>query len=589
MSLILRIRSCLLGTMFLLSQGELRAGPKFQAAMVQYTKGNFKTAVSGFETALGEASAGAEKGRTLKFLGISQFMVGQKDQAAQSFQRALTEDASIVIGEDEVLDESVLVLFEQQRGRVASSAEPPGRVGAGRGSGSSSGVGKAKATRLQVTTNVRGAAILLDGILVGKSGETFEVDPGSVEIEVQASGYHTKKVSTQVKKNRVNTAHVQLQKQAPPSAAKAAVGGAVAVGGRSAPGRGSKKAAPAAAVDDIFLPDPKGSKAPRRTAPSSTGGRNLADEFAKDAASGGMTAVQPRPAPAPSSPMQSVPPPMMPAPQAIYPQQPSYPAPGYVPAPQPYGATPYGYGMPPYGAYPPAVGPAYPTYNVPYPQQGYQPYAPPLPPAPPPSSLRSPNPTRELRPKRKPTSIPVALLPLGAGQFYNRDYLLGGVFMAGQVGCGIGWFLRYQESQRFLAEANNSIQASSTDPDVTQEDLERYRVESAAYVDSVETESYIWLGAALGLWAVSSVQAIVVGRDMTVAARGETREEALADVPRSTGVGTPARPLAPQWDLHLGLLSDGSGSSGSTVAFAPNSVAPVRSPPRLALGVRLSW
>ncbi len=86
-----------------------------------YTKGDFSNAEKSFASALNTRLANSEKAQVFKFLGISQYMLGKKGPAQQSFTRAIAASPSITIDPNEVLDESVVSVFNN----LKKAKEPP--------------------------------------------------------------------------------------------------------------------------------------------------------------------------------------------------------------------------------------------------------------------------------------------------------------------------------------------------------------------------------------------------------------------------------------------------------------------------------
>lgn len=79
----------------------------------RYTRGDFQGAIEAFELSLrGRSSSVDEKAKLFKYLGISWYMLGEKRKAAGHFQSALRLQSQLEILKEEVLDESVIELFD---------------------------------------------------------------------------------------------------------------------------------------------------------------------------------------------------------------------------------------------------------------------------------------------------------------------------------------------------------------------------------------------------------------------------------------------------------------------------------------------
>ena len=226
----------------------------FKAGFDLYSRGDFSAAERAFASARGKDRT--EQANILKFKGISQYMQKKLPQARESFRQTLQINPRSTIDAGEVLDESVIAFFNQQK----SSASPPVAKRA---------VNKPqpvlKTTYLKINSNVSKASILIEGILAGQSGSLLEVKPGIVEVQLNASGYVSKKARIQIIANRENSVQIDLvkiqRKVKKPAAAVA------------------KESLPDPGVDSLF--DDSGSAA----SDPSLSARDLQSEFALDAGS----------------------------------------------------------------------------------------------------------------------------------------------------------------------------------------------------------------------------------------------------------------------------------------------------------------
>ena len=402
----------------------------------------------------------------------------------------------------------------------------------------------AKQTTLTVSCNVAKATMTQDGIILGNTGNTFEVDPGSLVIEVSAPGYQTQRIKTVAKinfSNRLNVLLVKVPKKIIPVARpKAPIKNQQQA---RAPAASSKKIAPQKKRQELF-----------------------GDDFAGTFGGPPPVVTTPQPRQQAAQPRQQAPtyqpgygPGQNPIPQQNY-AQPGYQQQPYQQAPLPPGYSP---GYPQYPQYP-----TYPTYPAPpgyapnpgyspaYPGQGYggpayqnpSPYyyypqqaAPPqmsapipppldlIPPqsaaeAPLPSVAEAPSqfgapPTEELVPRVSSTKRSAArksnplikFLPFGAGQYQNGNYLLGGAFTAAQGGALILYFMNSSSATTAAADASKAIAARDT-PGATQEDVDYYEQQAAAqsaYAKSSDDNATLCLLGFGAAWAASSIEAAI--------------------------------------------------------------------------------
>ena len=89
----------------------------------RYTRGDFKGAETSLQQALSRTSGSAAKAKVYKLLGIVQYMTGKKSNAEQSFETAVSLDPSTTVGNDEVLDESVVPFFNAAKAKVKSAPQ----------------------------------------------------------------------------------------------------------------------------------------------------------------------------------------------------------------------------------------------------------------------------------------------------------------------------------------------------------------------------------------------------------------------------------------------------------------------------------
>lgn len=579
----------------------LRTAPaqSLAAGEVKYRKGDFAGAEKSLQQALPRTRNPREKAKVYKFLGISQYMQGNKSGASTSFRSALGNDPGLSVSPDEVLDESIISAFNAQRGKggkgpivtagraapaispvVASSsstAAPPAVGAEPRAAAGSSMARPSKLTRIRINSNVAGT-VVMDGIMAGSTGSPIDADPGSVDITVSAAGYQSRAIRAQVSLNQETTYTVNLEKVAPkpPPVAAVAAGKlsagagrpgreAQALGGTPKPrkgdlaltGKGGKNKR--GATRDLFVPDDDedlpNTAAPRAAQPiprkPPMGGRDLAGEFSMDAA-GAPPAVQ--------QPYQAPPQTYQQQPYAAPPPQQQY---GGQPYGQPYGQQPYGqqqyYAPPPQPYYAPPPQPAYqapPVYQAPA-QQFSSPPPPPPPPGPGQDREMAYNPSRGGREDRGPKAsaeakgdknLFIAALPFGAGQYQNGQYLLGAFFTAAEVGGILMYQSRSAAATAQAGETEAQLDASKTNTGISEAEKQRYISESDDRIATLTQQANYGLYAFAGLWAAGAVQAFLYDVPGTARDRPKKsvrRRSGFVLVPEANG----GMELTYNWDL----------------------------------------
>lgn len=492
-----------------------------------FYQNNFSGAETALTKALPSAKSAAEKTKIYKLLGISQYMLKKRPQAQASFKNALKLNPQTTIGGDEVLDESVIPFFNSVK--AAKPAKGDVRSAAAI-AGSSTAVAPSKKTIVTVNSNVPGTNVSIDGINYGHAGSPIEVSPGTMVLELSATGYVKKLVRVSAKKNTTNTISVELEKIAPkptptpkpvvaarepkPKAqGNAAIVAAAAGAKNSAKGRPHKKA------NDLFAGEPVDDSFENPAAqPMVPAGGSNSSALALTPNGGGTAPA------APPNPGYAA------APYQMPPYQPAYPPPQYAP---PY-AAPYGPPPPVYAPQVPYAQPYGPAYAPP--SYGYDPYygqpaAPPPPPdtyAAPPSAAPAPGapggpppPPPELQPpagKSSQKNYLIALLPFGAGQLQNKSYFKAAFFLVAEGTALTFFYINYQASQTGAAETQKAIQArvNNRDPNARREDLDVYDTQTEDlkkkgqdYVNTTYQNSMYSLYAFGAAWGIGVIDAII--------------------------------------------------------------------------------
>lgn len=95
----------------------------FEDGYQSYVRNQFPVAELQFKNALKKTNADEEKAFILKFIGICQYMRGDKRGAANSFTQSVQLDRSVQIDSEEVLDPTVVSYFNAIKSRVPPEAK----------------------------------------------------------------------------------------------------------------------------------------------------------------------------------------------------------------------------------------------------------------------------------------------------------------------------------------------------------------------------------------------------------------------------------------------------------------------------------
>ena len=104
----------------------------FEDGYQSYVRNQFPVAELQFKNALRKATVDEDKAVLLKYIGICQYMHGDKKNAQQSFTQALKSDRGTTIESEDVLDPSVITFFSGIKARLGpelkkkqKAAQPP--------------------------------------------------------------------------------------------------------------------------------------------------------------------------------------------------------------------------------------------------------------------------------------------------------------------------------------------------------------------------------------------------------------------------------------------------------------------------------
>jgi tetratricopeptide (TPR) repeat protein len=128
----------------------------------------------------------------------------------------------------------------------------------------------------------------------------------------------------------------------------------------------------------------------------------------------------------------------------------------------------------------------------------------------PPVVAASTSPTDEpVELERDPVSI-AHFLPLGVGQFYNGDYLLGTLFLTTQLYAGAVIVQANQDIQQAEDNEQAAIRRAQVDPTVTPDDLLAFSQAKQAFVKEKQERLNLALGAAAGTYVFGMVHALIM-------------------------------------------------------------------------------
>lgn len=100
---------------FSISISPISYAQSYSKAYQEYIKSDFPTAKRSLVVALKTKQPAPQMARLLKLLGIVHYMMGNKKASAKSFQLAIKKDKNTAINSAEVLDESIIDFFEDQK------------------------------------------------------------------------------------------------------------------------------------------------------------------------------------------------------------------------------------------------------------------------------------------------------------------------------------------------------------------------------------------------------------------------------------------------------------------------------------------
>jgi len=118
-------------------------------------------------------------------------------------------------------------------------------------------------------------------------------------------------------------------------------------------------------------------------------------------------------------------------------------------------------------------------------------------------------PAEPLELNREPVSF-AHFMPLGVGQFYNRDYLLGTLFLGTQLYAAGVIVQASQDIQQAEDNEKAAIRRAQIDPTVTQEDIIAFTAAKQSFVKEKQDRLNLALGAAAGTYVFGVLHALIM-------------------------------------------------------------------------------
>jgi hypothetical protein len=559
---------------FLFSYSITSYSSTYKEAYKNYARRNLAGCIKSASKAIKRTKNRSQISDLFKLSGICYHQSKNTRAATKMFKNALRFNPATQVSASEVLDPSVVSFFNQIKSSSARKPQPtspsPAPSPAKRQVAKGAYAKEAKSTSLIVNSNVSSALLMIDGIIVGRPGSPIEVDPGNNIITVSSRGYITRKVKVFVKKNQQLTITVDLNKPKPKPKPKPkrqqrrrTNDNNPVASGIPLPSTGLDSVAPSQPQSPNQMPPqfegqgayPPGTQQPGYPQPTY-----------QQPAYGYQQPGYPQPGypqpgyPQPAYPTQPYPQPAYPQPmyqQPMYvaPQAPAYP-PAYTQPTPSYAAPaaePIGGGLPPIdnnegNIFNDSVKNYYESgeddiFSAPEPKRKTR------------SRSKKSRSTRKSKPisrstsyksirskkssKKSDKSMFVALLPLGAGQFQNGDYILGSIVAAAQLGtAGYGYMLDQESSTRTTAINTYIVEAQSASSDGTLTDEETTYVNNEkAAIEKIQTNrNYLLLGA-LATYVGGVTEAILSMDDKPKSSRKRKRRRYVQQNPTSIPLG----------------------------------------------------
>lgn len=181
----------------------------YRSAFNLYMNGDFSGAELSFSQYLNQDLSDSERARSFKGLGLSQYMQGKRQEAAQNFKEAKRYHHNISLDASEILDPTVKDFF-------ASIAAPPPiehkkKKKTPAPQEKAEPEKKQELTQFLVLANVTDAKVSIDGYYRGKVGDVILLEPGSHSVEVYAASFKNQVQNYTVLSGQLNKLSVQLE------------------------------------------------------------------------------------------------------------------------------------------------------------------------------------------------------------------------------------------------------------------------------------------------------------------------------------------------------------------------------------------
>ncbi len=182
----------------------------YRSAFNLYVSGDFSAAELSLSQYLNQDLSDLDRARAFKALGLSQYMQGKRQEAAQSFKDAKRYQRNIALEAPDILDPSVKDFFasiaappaEEHRKKKKTLPVPQAKEEPQK---------KQELTQFLVLANVTDAKVSIDGYYRGKVGDVILLEPGSHSVEVYASSFKNQVQSVTMIPGQLNKVTVQLE------------------------------------------------------------------------------------------------------------------------------------------------------------------------------------------------------------------------------------------------------------------------------------------------------------------------------------------------------------------------------------------
>ena len=185
-------------------------------------KGRYEAAEKHFANALDSSGSSLETAKTLKLLGISQYMQGKRQAAARSIRRAKTIEPRLSLESAEILEPGILDFFnsieaprapptKKQRSRPEQKQKQ--KLPAPRQRDPSKAPQKPQRAEILVISNAVNGRVFISGRELGRVGDAIVVPPGLHEVTLKALGYRSQTLSVMAQAQKITELKFKLRRQ----------------------------------------------------------------------------------------------------------------------------------------------------------------------------------------------------------------------------------------------------------------------------------------------------------------------------------------------------------------------------------------